>query len=622
MFKASTLLPPLLTAVLMSAALPVLAVDRAVIVGVNSYPYLQDGNLKGARGDALKFRDFVRRELGLKDNQIRLLLDRDATQDNVIKAIIKDLIRGTRPGDRAIFYFAGHGTRIKDFDGDEKDGKDEIIMLSDVGKKGARGILKDDEFRILFEKIPTRRVLLVVDSCHSGTITRSTLSTVEDVAARTISLPDDALAGFSKPSAEIEELPVSTASNIVGTRGRSTGPDSQAHMSVWTAVSQDQVALERAGEGVFTKNFIAGLRGKRADRNRNGIVSNAELLRFVREQSSAFCRRSKLCAQKNKGRLTPEFSGNARQAAALTGAPVYATPAPVPKPTIEPAPSANKDTLLAPAPALQKPNSPAPTHNTQVAPSPEVASPAVGTAPAAGNTPLNPSPSQDQKPTPSNVVVLTPPGSDTEPTATDTSGTIPQPNDPAPTSPSTPSLPSAQQTPVPQQDPSVAPGQAPTPLPNTDVADLQPDPPKQPVPAIPEPLDLHAPGQLTDMFLAQNDAGLGLEIIPGRRLQLGKLLRFELSAKSSGQLVLFDYNPNGELYQIFPSRFSDQDAANVTQGTVFNIPNAIAASGQPITIRASRPTGKGHLVALLLEDDITAITDLLPAHTNLREIVE
>jgi hypothetical protein len=42
---------------------------------------------------------------------------------------------------------------------------------------------------------------------------------------------------------------------------------------------------------VFTRRFIAGLTDKAADRNRDGIVSNAELLDYVLAESEVFCRR-------------------------------------------------------------------------------------------------------------------------------------------------------------------------------------------------------------------------------------------------------------------------------------------------------------------------------------------
>lgn len=62
--------------------------------------------------------------------------------------------------------FSGHGTYVKDNNKDEKDGRDEAIVLSDFS------ILKDDELVLMIGPLLQRgvTVMMVIDSCHSGTI--------------------------------------------------------------------------------------------------------------------------------------------------------------------------------------------------------------------------------------------------------------------------------------------------------------------------------------------------------------------------------------------------------------------------------------------------------------------
>ena len=60
----------------------------------------------------------------------------------------------------------------------------------------------------------------------------------------------------------------------------------------WTAVAPTQLALidEEGGpnyHGVFTAAFADGIEKGLADRNKNGVISNQELLDYVREQSGA-----------------------------------------------------------------------------------------------------------------------------------------------------------------------------------------------------------------------------------------------------------------------------------------------------------------------------------------------
>ena len=68
----------------------------------------------------------------------------------------------------AWIHFSGHGTRGRDWNGDEKDGYDECIVPSDF-KTG--GLIPDDYIkRILRNFPPFTKVVVVFDCCHSGTI--------------------------------------------------------------------------------------------------------------------------------------------------------------------------------------------------------------------------------------------------------------------------------------------------------------------------------------------------------------------------------------------------------------------------------------------------------------------
>jgi hypothetical protein len=77
-----------------------------------------------------------------------------------------------RPGDLAVFYFAGHGSQVFDLDGDEPDGLDETLAPSDVLVTSSENDIRDDEFREWLATIRTD-VVVILDSCHSGTATRA-----------------------------------------------------------------------------------------------------------------------------------------------------------------------------------------------------------------------------------------------------------------------------------------------------------------------------------------------------------------------------------------------------------------------------------------------------------------
>lgn len=93
------------------------------------------------------------------------LLSKAATRKAVITGI-KDAAKKLNPGDIFLFTYAGHGSQMTDFNSDEDDSFDETFCLFD-------GMLIDDELYDLWAEFKDDvRVLVVSDSCHSGTAIR------------------------------------------------------------------------------------------------------------------------------------------------------------------------------------------------------------------------------------------------------------------------------------------------------------------------------------------------------------------------------------------------------------------------------------------------------------------
>ena len=147
------------------------AADRALIVGVGNYEHVS--SLPGIGLDVDMMREVAER-LGFRE--IRTLLDQEATYSRFKRLFEHWLIGGTQSGDRVLLYFSGHGGCVADQDGDEADGKDEALVLHDtrlikVGENQYRmeNALLDDEFKALLQNLSGRRVLVLIDACHSGT---------------------------------------------------------------------------------------------------------------------------------------------------------------------------------------------------------------------------------------------------------------------------------------------------------------------------------------------------------------------------------------------------------------------------------------------------------------------
>jgi hypothetical protein len=158
-------------------------VRRGLLIGINDYAHPGVSDLRGAVNDVEMIGRILETRFGFERRNLKILTDSQATRAAILDAI-DELIDATREGDAVYFHFSGHGSQAKDRDGDEEDGLDETIVAYDSRMPGIPDIV-DDEIERRFAKLRTRNALLVFDSCHSGTVTRS-LSPV-----RTRSIPRD-----------------------------------------------------------------------------------------------------------------------------------------------------------------------------------------------------------------------------------------------------------------------------------------------------------------------------------------------------------------------------------------------------------------------------------------------
>jgi len=139
---------------------------NALCIGINNYPGTHM-DLQGCVNDAqdwaatLKTRGFT----------INMLLDGDATKAAMVQSMTS-LVSGAASGDSLVITYSGHGTYQPDTDGDEIDGLDEALCPYDLQTKGSA--LVDDEIRTIFgARKPGVRLVLISDSCHSGTVNRA-----------------------------------------------------------------------------------------------------------------------------------------------------------------------------------------------------------------------------------------------------------------------------------------------------------------------------------------------------------------------------------------------------------------------------------------------------------------
>ncbi len=160
--------------------------------------------LPAAHRDARTLAELFREVGHLSD--MRVYTNKLATRSQIEESVTQWLPAISRPGDTVVFYFSGHGMQIDDDNGDEADGKDEVIvphdfvsgdillelvkkarrgepvdvrvkdwilLVREAGPKAAEALVRrtaitDDEFGHWLQKLDGRQVIVILDICFSG----------------------------------------------------------------------------------------------------------------------------------------------------------------------------------------------------------------------------------------------------------------------------------------------------------------------------------------------------------------------------------------------------------------------------------------------------------------------
>ncbi len=163
---------------------------RALLIGVNKYK-IPGADLRGCVNDVKNLSAALTQYYGFAAADIKTLLDAQATKKNM-QAGIKALITGAAKGDTIVLHYSGHGANVPDKNGDEADGRDEILCPHDLDWKDP---LTDDWLRTTLNRMKKGVSLTVImDCCHSGTNTRAILPPDAPILPRYLPNPWDIMA--------------------------------------------------------------------------------------------------------------------------------------------------------------------------------------------------------------------------------------------------------------------------------------------------------------------------------------------------------------------------------------------------------------------------------------------
>ena len=204
----------------------------AVIVGVASYNHMPA--LRYTDDDAYRMHSFLKSPEGgaLSDDQIRILIDEDATKVKIAGAM-EDIFSQAGPNDLVMLYYSGHGLKGAfipiDFD-------------------GFNNRLDHEEVNAIFKRSPAKYKLCIADACHSGSL-------LAMKSANMGSVLDNYYKTLSK---------------------------AEAGTALILSSKSEETSLESSGlrQGVFSHFLIRGLKGE-ADEDGDKIVTVDELYNFI-----------------------------------------------------------------------------------------------------------------------------------------------------------------------------------------------------------------------------------------------------------------------------------------------------------------------------------------------------
>lgn len=197
---------------------------HALLIGVTHYPRLTGCDLKGPANDVILMSETLQKKFRFSPQNIATLSEAEgATHANnypnraCIEREFKRLAATAKAGDQVVILMAGHGSQQPEAENSpqpEADGLDEIFLPRDCGPWAGEGAnakvenaIVDDDMALWLKAIQDRgaSVWLIMDSCHSGTMSRGVAEVARQVptdANSGLKIPAEVLAKAKKRAAE------------------------------------------------------------------------------------------------------------------------------------------------------------------------------------------------------------------------------------------------------------------------------------------------------------------------------------------------------------------------------------------------------------------------------------
>ena len=132
----------------------------ALIIGINKYENLND--LEYAVNDAKAIKDILISNFNYKEDNIKMLIDEQATHDNIMDEYY-NLAKDTAINDSVLIFFAGHGSTYSSMDKDKG-----FLVPCDGTEIKMNTLIGWDRLIGDSELIKAKHIFFIMDACYSG----------------------------------------------------------------------------------------------------------------------------------------------------------------------------------------------------------------------------------------------------------------------------------------------------------------------------------------------------------------------------------------------------------------------------------------------------------------------
>ena len=233
----------------------------ALLIGINEYANRQDTlpikPLRFAASDARDLATLLIQKGGYPTEDVQLLINGQATRA-AIYAALRALRSKVREEDTVLIFFSGHGTV-----GTAPDGTSHYYLVPSDGRIDDlyQTAIRDEAFEELIGQLPAKKVLVLLDACHSG-----------GVGGKVVK-------GVTNPL-------------VQNTPGRNSFMEAGEGRVILAASRPEQVSIEddQVRHGVFT-HFLLEAFGGKADFDRNNTITILEVYQYLSTEVRAYTQR-------------------------------------------------------------------------------------------------------------------------------------------------------------------------------------------------------------------------------------------------------------------------------------------------------------------------------------------